>query len=66
MAQKDPPQGVAEGLFCYQLSVCCQLSVFRAFAKNLARAATRTGLLNSLISIKMKDVSIVSPLFGAL
>jgi hypothetical protein len=60
MAQKDPPQGVAEGLFC------CQLSVFRAFAKNLARAATRTGLLNSLISIKMKDVSIVSPLFGAL
>jgi len=60
MAQKDPPHGVAEGLFC------CQLSVLRAFAKNLARAATRTGLLSSLISIKMKDVSIVSPLFGAL
>jgi hypothetical protein len=37
----------------------------RALAKNLARAATKTGLLSSLMSINMKDVSIVSPLFGA-
>jgi hypothetical protein len=59
MAQKDPPQGVTEGLFL------CQLTVLRALAKNLARAATKTGLLSSLISINMKDVSIVSPFFGA-
>jgi hypothetical protein len=37
----------------------------RALAKNLARAATKTGLLSSLMSINMKDVSILSPLFGA-
>jgi len=48
-----------EGLFPFQLSV------LRAFAKNLARAASRNGLLSSLISINMKDTSIVSPLFGA-
>jgi hypothetical protein len=59
MAQKDPPHGVTKGLFL------CQLSVFRALAKNLAKAATKTGLLSSLISINMKDVSIVSPFFGA-
>jgi len=59
MAQKDPPHGVTEGLFL------CQLTVLRALAKNLARAATKTGLLSSLISINMKDVSILSPLFGA-
>jgi hypothetical protein len=59
MAQKDPPQGVTKGLFL------CQLTVLRALAKNLARAATKTGLLSSLISINMKDVSIVSPFFGA-
>jgi hypothetical protein len=59
MAQKDPPHGVTEGLFL------CQLTVLRALAKNLARAATKTGLLSSLMSINMKDVSIVSPLFAA-
>jgi hypothetical protein len=59
MAQKDPPHGVTEGLFL------CQLTVLRALAKNLARAATKTGLLSSLMSINMKDVSIISPLFGA-
>jgi hypothetical protein len=59
MAQKDPPHGVTEGLFL------CQLTVLRALAKNLAKAATKTGLLSSLMSINMKDVSIVSPLFGA-
>jgi hypothetical protein len=59
MAQKDPPHGVTEGLFL------CQLTVLRALAKNLARAATKTGLLSSLMSINMKDVSILSPLFGA-
>jgi hypothetical protein len=59
MAQKDPPHGVTEGLFL------CQLTVLRALAKNLASAATKTGLLSSLISINMKDVSICSPLFGA-
>jgi hypothetical protein len=59
MAQKDPPHGVTEGLFL------CQLTVLRALAKNLARAATSTGLLSSLMSINMKDVSILSPLFGA-
>jgi hypothetical protein len=59
MAQKDPPHGVTESLFL------CQLTVLRALAKNLARAATKTGLLSSLISINMKDVSILSPLFGA-
>jgi len=59
MAQKDPPHGVTEGLFL------CQLTVLRALAKNLARAATKTGLMSSLISINMKDVSILSPLFGA-
>jgi hypothetical protein len=59
MAQKDPPHGDSEGLFL------CQLTVLRALAKNLARAATKTGLLSSLMSINMKDVSIVSPLFGA-
>ena len=59
MAQKDPPHGVTEGLFL------CQLTVLRALAKNLARAATKTGLLSSLMSIDMKDVSILSPLFGA-
>jgi hypothetical protein len=59
VAQKDPPHGVTEGLFL------CQLTVLRALAKNLARAATKTGLLSSLMSINMKDVSIVSPLFGA-
>jgi hypothetical protein len=37
----------------------------RALAKNLAKAATMTGLLSSLMSINMKDVSISSPLFGA-
>jgi hypothetical protein len=58
MAQKDPPHGVTEGLFL------CQLTVLRALAKNLARAATKTGLLSSLMSINMKDVSILSPLFG--
>jgi hypothetical protein len=57
MAQKDPPHGDWEGLFL------CQLTVLRALAKNLARAATKTGLLSSLISINMKDVSIVSPFF---
>jgi hypothetical protein len=31
----------------------------------LAKAATKTGLLSSLISINMKEVSIVSPFFGA-
>jgi len=60
MAQKDPPHGVTEGLFL------CQLTVLSALAKNLARAATSTGLLSSLMSINMKDVSILSPLFGAL
>jgi hypothetical protein len=59
MAQKDPPHGVTEGLFL------CQLTVLRALAKNLARAATKTGLLSSLMSINMKDVSILSPLFCA-
>jgi len=59
MAQKDPPHGATEGLFL------CQLTVLRALAKNLARAATKTGLLSSLMSINMKDVSILSPLFGA-
>jgi hypothetical protein len=59
VAQKDPPHGVAEGLFLRQLTV------LRALAKNLARAATKTGLLSSLMSINMKDVSIVSPFFGA-
>jgi len=59
MAQKDPPHGVTEGLFL------CQLTVLRALAKDLARAATKTGLLSSLMSINMKDVSILSPLFGA-
>jgi hypothetical protein len=57
MAQKDPPHGDSEGLFL------CQLTVLRALAKNLARAATKTGLLSSLMSINMKDVSIVSPFF---
>jgi hypothetical protein len=57
MAQKDPPHGDWEGLFL------CQLTVLRALAKNLARAATKTGLLSSLMSINMKDVSIVSPFF---
>jgi hypothetical protein len=59
MAQKDPPHGVTEGL------LLCQLTVLRALAKNLARAATKIGLLSSLMSINMKDVSILSPLFGA-
>ena len=59
MAQKDPPQGLAEGLFPIQLTV------LRACARNLARAATRNGLLSSLISANTKDVSIVSPFFGA-
>jgi len=59
MAQKDPPHGITEGLFL------CQLTVLRALAKNLARAATKTGLLSSLISINMKDVSTISPFFGA-
>jgi hypothetical protein len=59
MAQKDPPHGVTGGLFLRQLTV------LRALAKNLARAATKTGLLSSLMSINMKDVSILSPLFGA-
>jgi len=31
----------------------------------LAKAATKTGLLSSLMSINMKEVSIVSPFFGA-
>jgi hypothetical protein len=57
MAQKDPPHGDWEGLFL------CQLTGLRALAKNLARAATKTGLLSSLMSINMKDVSIVSPFF---
>jgi hypothetical protein len=57
--KKTLRRGLAEGLFGFQLSV------LRALAKNLARAATRTGLLSSLISINMKDVSIVSPFFGA-
>jgi hypothetical protein len=59
MAQKDPPHGDTKGLFL------CQLSVFSALAKNLAKAATKTGLLSSLMSINMKEVSIVSPFFGA-
>jgi hypothetical protein len=34
---------------------------FRAFAKNLAKAATRMGLAKSLRKIKMKDASMRTP-----
>jgi len=34
---------------------------FRAFAKNLAKAATRMGLAKSLRKIAMKDASMWSP-----
>ena len=60
MAQKDPPQGIEEGLFVLYIRV------FKAWAKKRAKAAAKAGLVSIFIKKVIKVAILMSLLsFGA-